>query len=376
MVYAAPLAARVRRLQQLVEDENGCGLLLAQPGMVAWATGLRSLSLLVARDTVYALTPPLEALRVSEELEHRGLGGIVELAVYQPYRLPGGLELGVEARVLEKGFAEAVAELLGRQGCRLLVDGVSVDLYEKLSKSYTVTSVSGRLWEMRMVKEWWEVERMEEAARIAEAALVKAVNSLSEGVSEADIAATIEAEMMRLGAQGHSFPTIVAFDDNTVYPHAEPTNHRRLFRGSTVLIDLGAVYRGYCSDMTRTLCFGGCSQEVRRILEAVDEAVGEAVDSVEPGKRAEEVDATARKVLSKYGLDRYFIHSLGHGVGVEVHEEPRLSPGSRTELKPGTVVTVEPGVYIPSKRVGVRIEEMVLVTGKGARLLTRLSRLL
>ncbi len=363
--------ARLSRLQRLVEEADACGLLLARSGNVYWATGLEG-TLLLTREEAYLLIPPLEYLRVSEQAPR----GLLEVVVYQPYRLPSGLELGGEPRIIEAKLHNAVEKLLGKTNCKLLVDGLGYDLAGKLAEKYTLQSVSDRVAEERMVKEPWEVELIERAAWIAEKALARALEELRPGVSELEVAAVIEYEFRSLGAEDHSFPTIVAFGENTVYPHARPSDRRRLSKNTPVLIDLGARFEGYCSDMTRTLCYGSCPPELVKTIEAVDEAFWNAYDAVEPGKKAEEVDRVARETLEKHGLAKYFNHSLGHGIGVEVHEAPRLAPGSKTVLREGMVFTIEPGVYIPGKRVGIRIEDTVAIVNGRPRRLTKLPHTL
>ena len=245
----------------------------------------------------------------------------------------------------------------------------------KLSKSAELIDASDKIAKVRSIKTDFEVELILKAISIAEAALKKAVNEIDAESSEASIAGSILNTMLELGAWGPSFPPIVAFHDHTAYPHHTPTL-RLLGPQGAVLIDLGAVYGGLMSDMTRTLWYGGSGpQRFRESLEAVVEAHNTAIDAVAPGVTAGEVDKAARAVLEKYGLDGFFIHGLGHGVGVEIHERPYLRPGNSEPLEPGMVVTIEPGIYIPGL-YGIRVEDMVLVTKKGARILTRFSPLL
>ncbi|MCE4603213.1 MAG: Xaa-Pro peptidase family protein [Desulfurococcales archaeon] len=233
-----------------------------------------------------------------------------------------------------------------------------------------LTSLINRV---RSIKSSWEVEIMVEAAYKAEEILGKVIGMLADGVTEAGIA----GEILRLSmeaAEGTSFPPIVAFYSNTAYPHHVP-GPTILGVDGPVLIDMGVVHMGYMSDITRTLYKGSPGQGFRKVLEAVAEAQAAAIDRVAPGAEAWEPDKEARLLLARHGLARHFIHGLGHGVGVEIHEEPYLRPGSKTVLEPGMVVTVEPGVYMPGL-YGVRIEDMVLVTRGGRRVLTRFARTL
>ncbi len=238
-----------------------------------------------------------------------------------------------------------------------------------------VSDASGLIWSVRTVKSDYEIEAIEAASRVAERALAEIVDSLDDGISELDLSVVHERVNAEEGAWDKAFPTIVAFYQNTAHPHHTP-GMLRLQGPGPVLIDLGSIVTGYNSDMTRTLDWlGGAGRDFHRALDAVKEALEAAVDAVAPGAEAWSVDKEARRVLEGYGLDKYFIHGTGHGVGVEIHEPPYLRPGSNEVLEPGNVVTVEPGVYVYG-RWGIRIEDMVLVTKRGRRVITRFQRIL
>lgn len=371
--------ALLQKLRSLAEQRDACGVVVSTEASVFYFTGFRGPGYLVysiADDSFTLLVPALEFLRAKKALAEETLDGYLDVIAFTPYGLPGGLALdATDDYKLVTGRASDIISSMFQDGCKLLVETDSITLVKKLEKTFTVEDVSGAVEDMRATKEPWEVERIEVATEIAEAALNTAISSLEAGISEAEIAAIIEYEMRRRGAIDHAFPTIVAFGENTVYPHAEPSPRRILgYKPQPVLIDLGAVYKGYCSDITRTL-MDGATTEFRKVAEAVHEAVYTAIDAIRPGVSAHEVYEAARRVLASNGLDKYFIHSLGHGVGIEVHEKPRISYKSDVELREGMVVTVEPGVYIPGK-FGVRIEELVLVTRRGARVLSRFPSLL
>ena len=169
-----------------------------------------------------------------------------------------------------------------------------------------------------------------------------------------------------------SFPTIIASGARSALPHGRASD-QRIRPGGFVVCDFGVILAGYCSDQTRTVWVGSVPNEARRAYEAVREAQQAAVDAVRPGVAAGEVDAAARKVLRKAGLGRYFTHSTGHGVGLEIHESPRVAAGQEEMLQPGMVITIEPGIYFPGKW-GVRIEDMVAVTAGGCEVLTPTSK--
>lgn len=239
----------------------------------------------------------------------------------------------------------------------------------------TLVDVGGAMRDLRAVKSEVEVELIRRSSEIAIEAFERTVADLREGQTEAHVANRLEFEMRELGAEGPSFPSIVAFGEHTFNAHHVPTQ-KRLEKGQLVLFDFGARYRGYCSDMTRTFVFGAEPRGVvRERLEAVLNAQEAGKVAVRDGVPIMEPDLEARKVLEGYGdLLDYFVHSLGHGVGLDIHEYPRLIVGADGTLRSGMVVTVEPGVYIRGWG-GVRFEDTVVVRGKGVEVLTdRLTR--
>jgi Xaa-Pro aminopeptidase len=187
-------------------------------------------------------------------------------------------------------------------------------------------------------------------------------------VAEAEVAAQLEYQARKRGAEGMSFPTIVASGRRSALPHGVASREGVPARGF-VILDFGVILAGYCSDMTRTVHVGKISPKAREMYEAVLAAQQAGIEAVRPGVPVGQVDRAARAVLRRAGLDRYFTHSTGHGVGLEIHEQPRVARGQTEVLKPGMVITIEPGVYIPGSG-GVRIEDMVVVTATGCEVLT------
>ena len=224
----------------------------------------------------------------------------------------------------------------------------------------------------RIVKDEEELGRIRAAVNLGAKLFDRALKVLRPGVKEAEVAAEMEYAARRAGAEAMSFPTIVASGARSALPHGRASN-QPIKPGGFVVCDFGVILAGYCSDQTRTVWVGSVSDEARRAYEAVREAQQAAVDAVRPGIALGEVDAAARKVLRKAGLARYFTHSTGHGVGLEIHEAPRVAAGQREMLQPGMVITIEPGVYFPGKW-GVRIEDMVAVTAGGCEVLTPTSK--
>jgi Xaa-Pro aminopeptidase len=224
----------------------------------------------------------------------------------------------------------------------------------------------------RIVKDEEELGRIRAAVSLGAKLFERALEVLRPGVKEAEVAAEMEYAARRAGAEAMSFPTIVASGARSALPHGRASN-QPIKPGGFVVCDFGVILAGYCSDQTRTVWVGSVPDEARRAYEAVREAQQAAVDAVRPGIALGEVDAAARKVLRKAGLGRYFTHSTGHGVGLEIHEAPRVAAGQREMLQPGMVITIEPGVYFPGKW-GVRIEDMVAVTAGGCEVLTPTSK--
>jgi Xaa-Pro aminopeptidase len=221
----------------------------------------------------------------------------------------------------------------------------------------------------REVKDEDEIARIRRAANITGAAIVAGLAAARPGVSERAIAAEVEAVLWQLGAEGPAFPTLVASGPRAALPHPRPGD-RRLEAGDWLLIDAGAVLDGYRADMSRTVVLGEPDARQREAWSAVQAALTAGLAAVKPGARAGGVDRACREVLKKRGWDAAFGHDTGHGVGLDLHEGPRLAPGSDDRLEPGMVITVEPGVYVPGWG-GVRLEQLVLVTPSGAELLTK-----
>ena len=230
----------------------------------------------------------------------------------------------------------------------------------------------GVVEKLRTVKTMEEIAQMRAAAHLASDVFEELLPLIKAGVTEVDLAAEIEYRMRRKGASGPSFNTIVASGPRSALPHARASS-KPLKKNELVVFDLGAILRGYCSDMTRTIFIGRAPARIRRWYRAVVEAQEAARDLMSPGIKASQVDAAARAVLERYGLGRRFTHSTGHGLGLEVHESPRLGRSEKDRLQAGNVVTVEPGVYVEGVG-GIRVEDDVAILPRGTEVLTRATR--
>ncbi|MFH1902765.1 MAG: Xaa-Pro peptidase family protein [Candidatus Omnitrophota bacterium] len=222
--------------------------------------------------------------------------------------------------------------------------------------------------QMRSVKDETEITLIRQASRITKNAFRQAQKMLKPGTKEEELALLLQGCMEKSGA-GTAFPVIAASGERTFFPHAIPTTSR-ISNQDWVMVDFGAKYSGYCSDITRVFFPGKKDKQAAEILRILSAAKKAAEEKAGPGVPAKDVDAAGRNVLKKKGLDQYFIHGIGHGVGLSVHEEPILSPRSRDILKPGMVITLEPAVYIPGWG-GMRMEDTYLVTKTGLENLTK-----
>jgi Xaa-Pro aminopeptidase len=221
---------------------------------------------------------------------------------------------------------------------------------------------------LRMVKSAGEIDLIRRSVQTNSEAFSQTLALIRPGITEIDLAAELEYRMRRLGAEKPAFDSIVAFGPRSAFPHASPTRNR-LAKSGLLLVDMGAMRDGYASDMTRMVFLGRPGTKVRKLHKAVLEAQLAALAAVREGVTAESIDRTARRVLRAHGLDRAFVHATGHGLGLEIHEMPRLGKGDQTPLRAGMAVTVEPGVYL-QELGGVRIEDTVAVTRTGCEILT------
>ena len=228
----------------------------------------------------------------------------------------------------------------------------------------------------RMIKDADELELIRAAVNLGAKLFDRALEVLRPGVKETEVAAEMEFAARRAGSEEMSFSTIIAAGARSALPHGRASN-QAIPRGGFVVCDFGVILSGYCSDQTRTVWVSATSgvvpEDARQAYGAVREAQQAAIEAVRPGTAVGEVDEAARKVLRKAGLGRYFTHSTGHGVGLEIHEVPRVAAGQKEILQPGMVITIEPGVYFPGKW-GVRIEDIVTVTASGCDVLTPTSK--
>jgi Xaa-Pro aminopeptidase len=277
--------------------------------------------------------------------------------------------------VINKGgsLKGAAREIAARKLSRLGIEAEHVtvatrSLLARELRGCKLIATSGVVEGLRMLKDAEEVDAIREAVLLGGRLLPLVLRALRPGRSEADVAARLEYAARRAGAERMSFETIVASGPRSALPHGI-ASEALLPKLGFVVLDYGVILHGYCSDMTRTVHLGKPSQQERGWYSAVLEAQLAAISVVSPGAKLSEVDKAARSVLKSSKLEKFFTHSTGHGVGLEVHEPPRVAATQDGVLKPGMVITIEPGIYVPGKG-GIRIEDMVLVTSRGYELLT------
>lgn len=228
------------------------------------------------------------------------------------------------------------------------------------------------LEKLRSSKDTGELRLLKKSAGISSKSFLEIVDEIKAGVKERDVAILLEFQIKKNGAEAAPFPFIVASGQRGAMPHGVASG-KRMREGEFVIIDFGAVYQGYCSDETCTVIIGKPTKKQKRVYQTVKDAHDKAISVVRPGIKARKIDSAARGLIEKAGLGRYFRHGTGHGVGLAVHEEPRIAPGQEVVIEEGMVFTIEPGVYVPGWG-GVRLEDMVRVTSQGCELLSSVSK--
>jgi len=289
---------------------------------------------------------------------------------------------GAKVTIAEKSALKECSALLAASESRAWFDPQNTTVSDlalmrsgvdkKQSRGFFVPLEKPLVSALRMVKDAGELRLMARAAALGCELFEAMLPRIETGMSEVALAAALEFEARKRGAEGMSFETIVASGARSALPHGRATQ-AKLPRKGFVTLDFGVILNGYCSDMTRTVHLGGATGEERAAYDAVREAQEAAVNAVKPGAACGDVDKAARDVLEKAGWGEYFTHSTGHGVGMEIHEQPRVAAGQETRLETGMVITIEPGIYLPGK-FGIRIEDMVTVTKTGHRILTPVTK--
>ena len=349
---------RRERLEAVLATRDLAGFIVSAPANVRYLTGYTGSNGLVCLGTAprfmtdfrYATSVAALAVDWQVEIVQQSLLGDVAERVPELF---GAERIGFEASALSYSAWKALDDAARAAGAELVpCDGVIEDL--------------------RAVKDADEIALIRAGGEICDAIYAWLADEGLAGREEREVAWAIEQKARELGANGASFPPVVASGANGAQPHAVP-GKLEIERSTLVVLDLGAVIDGYCSDCTRTFATGPSDAQMMDVYETVLRAQEAALALVRPGQDCQEVHETARRVIGEAGYGEFFNHGTGHGVGVEMHEEPRFRNGFGGTLEPGNVVTVEPGVYLPG-RFGVRIEDLVLVTDDGHDVLTKFPK--
>lgn len=337
---------RINGLKKRLEKKRLDVFLITNLNNIYYFTGFKDiagteLSLIVPiDDPPLLLTPPLSYVAAHEQAQNC----IVE-------EVPG------EKKLINR----VIKEINDLKTKEVGFDDLKLPVYLKLTKnlkSIQFIQNENFVWELRRVKDNTEISFMKKAATLTDIGAKTGMEVVKAGLKEYEVAAEIEYSMRRKGSEGTAFETVVASGPRSAYPHGLSTN-RIIKRGDVVVLDLGAVYFGYRCDITRTVVVGEPSSKQKKILEIILEAQKEAFNLIHAGVKAMDVDGVARKIIESHGFGRFFIHGLGHGVGLDIHEPPKLSSKSKDILEEGNVVTNEPGIYL--QNFGARIEDTVLV---------------
>lgn len=355
--------ARIARLQARLRRKKIDALLVGQPENRRYLSGFTSADHAISESSGVLLVPARGRVRLLTDFR---------------YQLQAEREVPwAEVILYQKGLLALLGELLPDLGLARLafeshytLHATAERMKEKLGKrGITLQPTEDLVETMRQVKDEEEIEHIRRAVHLNEAVFAEIYGRLADFATECDIALAIESAMRRRGAEGPSFPTIVAGGENGALPHAVP-GRLPLDRNGSLTIDMGLILDGYCSDMTRTFVPGRASDRYVELHRLVRRAQLAGMAAVRAGVRAADVDRAARRIIAEAGYGDCFGHSLGHGVGLAVHEEPRVSSRNHKQLRAGMVVTVEPGVYIPGWG-GIRLENMVVVREDGCENLNR-----
>ena len=367
VVISVDFAARIDKVRNLFEQRGLDGLIIESPSNRKWISGFTGTSgvAVITKDAKYFVTDS----RYWEQVK-------VECPDFELVEAVGAVSsLSVEFLM---SFTNAQ---LGFESDHVTVDQINSwrsSLEQSGDAAFPkLRSVSGLIEELRMVKDDEEVRALSRAVELGDQAFKKATEDIRSGLTEKDIAWSIQEYAITHGASDLSFPSIVASGEHAALPHWRASDSE-LMSGSGVVIDMGVVLDGYCSDLTRTIWFEGesnqqPSDEFLRIYDVVRLAQEMAIERIEPGMLGSEAHEIAQTVISQAGYGDFFGHGLGHGVGLDVHEGPRLSPSGNVRLVEGNVVTVEPGIYIPGWG-GVRIEDQCVIENGKLRSLTSASK--
>ena len=348
----------LKQLQEMMKHNNINHVWISTPDNINYFSGFysdpheRVTALYVTKESATLVTPNMEVNDAKAASELNVIGYLDTENVYE--KVQSSIQLSKESTL----FIEEEHTTVARQ--KQMIKHFGVEHFK---------SIDQIIKDMRNIKTSEEIEILKQAAKYADEAVAIGVKNLKVGISESEVVQIIESHMKKIeGISGMSFSTMVLFGDHAASPHGTPGT-RTLEDNEYVLFDLGVIYNGYCSDITRTVAFGTPKALHQEIHAIVTEANQRAIQLVKPGVMIKDIDAAARDYIEEKGYGEYFPHRLGHGLGISVHEFPDISSSNENTLKAGMVFTIEPGIYYPNE-VGVRVEDDILVTESGYEILT------
>ncbi|MEM9111265.1 MAG: Xaa-Pro peptidase family protein [Planctomycetota bacterium] len=354
------LAPRVKKLQSRLQADDMDGLIISNPHDIRYLTGF------VGEDSWLWVPSTGSGLTVISDMRFRD---------HIPDEAPHvRVVMRKRSKASYENLAQGTARSLSRRSLKRV--GVQASYLKVPERKQIVKEFSAKvikdykdgMLHQRSIKDVNEIKSIQQAVKIQQAAFTETREILKPGITELEVAGYLEYRMKCHGADGIGFNTIVAYDGHSSHNHAHP-GRQKLKKNSNILIDWGAKYNGYVSDMTRVLNMGKPKKHIAEIYQIVEEALHVGIEKVAPGVSVKEVDDASRGVLQKYG--HKLVHGLGHGIGLYVHEQPGLGQNARLVLEPGNVITIEPGIYLGAKG-GVRLEDDILVTKTGAKNLSDL----
>lgn len=368
----------MNRIKELISNMKLPGCLITSPQGIFYLTGveLDGFWLLIGKKDVFVLTSKMLKAQLCSLLPRRTENSSFDggMSRYSKSRY-GGTQS--ERRVPPEFIVLAdddLFELLIRTCKKNRINKLGIETKnitysfgKKLHKSMELTDIGYLISLQRMIKDDLEIKHIRKSCQIASLAVKYAQKLIKPGMSEIEIYYKIEGFFAKNNVK-QAFPTIVASGPNSALPHHISSN-RKIRRNDTILIDLGCIYKGYCSDLTRTFYLGKINKSQKTVFSLVEQAKNLATDLLKNDVESKKIDSAAREIIEQGGYGDKFIHTTGHGVGIEIHEAPRLSSKDSTRLKSGMVVTVEPGIYLKGS-FGVRLEDTLLVTQKGCEVLT------
>ena len=345
---------RLSKAEDIASEEGLDALVISRPSNIFYLTGFKGGSRLIwsSDGEVFILVGGVDLTAAEEHFS----GSKVHVIHIKLGEIPDN----VMFRILENTRISSIG-----------YDELPIGTYKRLTERFGtegLKDISKHMWEIRKAKDKDEITCIRRACAIAVRGMEIAYELMEPGRTELEVVGEIEREMRRAGSEEHPFNLIVASGKNSALPHAI-SSEKPFELGDLVVVDIGATYKGYVSDMTRTFVVGEQEPWQEKLYEIVLMAQGKARKAVRAGVKASDVDAVARRIVDEAGYGPYFVHSLGHGLGIEVHEPPRIGPGVEDILGAGYTITIEPGIYLPG-RGGIRIEDTVLVLEDGHEILT------